>query len=39
MGKTGVRSFLVGESLMRQPDVTEAVKALIGPTPTPATIP
>lgn len=39
MGKTGVRSFLVGESLMRQPDVTEAVKALIGPAPATATIP
>ncbi len=30
MAKAGVRSFLVGELLMRQPDVAAAVRALIG---------
>jgi len=39
MGKTGVRSFLVGESLMRQADVTAAVKTLIGPAPATAPLP
>jgi indole-3-glycerol phosphate synthase len=27
----GIQCYLVGESLMRQPDVTQAVRALIGP--------
>jgi indole-3-glycerol phosphate synthase len=30
MAKAGARSFLVGESLMRAPDVAAAVRALIG---------
>ena len=30
LAKTGVRAFLVGESLMRQPDVIAATRALLG---------
>ena len=30
MRKVGARAFLVGESLMRQPDVTGATRALLG---------
>jgi indole-3-glycerol phosphate synthase len=30
LAEVGVRAFLVGESLLRQPDVTEATRALLG---------
>jgi indole-3-glycerol phosphate synthase len=30
LAKVGVHAYLVGESLMRQPDVTAATKALLG---------
>ncbi|MSO89526.1 MAG: indole-3-glycerol phosphate synthase TrpC [Rhodospirillaceae bacterium] len=33
LAKSGARAFLVGESLMRQPDVTLAVRALLSTTP------
>lgn len=33
LAETGVRSFLVGEGLMRKPDVTEAVRTLLGIAP------
>ncbi len=33
LGEIGVGCFLVGESLLRQPDVTAATRALLGPAP------
>ena len=33
MAKAGARCFLIGEALMRQPDVGAAVRALLDPTP------
>jgi indole-3-glycerol phosphate synthase len=33
LAKVGVRCFLVGESLMRQANVTAATRALLGATP------
>jgi indole-3-glycerol phosphate synthase len=37
MARVGARCFLIGESLMRQPDVAEATRALLAPAPVPAT--
>jgi indole-3-glycerol phosphate synthase len=37
MARIGARCFLVGESLMREPDVTAATRALIAPAALPAT--
>jgi indole-3-glycerol phosphate synthase len=33
LGRVGVRCFLVGEALMREPDVTAATRALLAPAP------
>ena len=36
LARAGVRSFLIGESLMRQPDVEAATRAILSPAETPA---
>jgi indole-3-glycerol phosphate synthase len=33
LANVGIKAFLIGESLMRQPDVTAATRAILAPTP------